>query len=91
MRVAVAVMGSPRTYSIAKYGRPSAVAPPSKTRRDGWVVHQRQRLAFGIEAGEHLRSVHARLDHLDGDLPPHRLRLLGQPHLTHAAFAQPLQ
>src|SRR5436309_1421810 len=31
------VIASPSTYSIAKYGRPSAVMPPSKTRAtDGW-------------------------------------------------------
>jgi len=28
-----AVMGSPLTYSIAKYGRPCGVVPPSEDRR----------------------------------------------------------
>ena len=84
-------MASPRTYSIAKYGRPSGVLPPSKILRDRRMVHERQRLALGIETRQHLRGIHAGLDDLDRDLAPNRARLLRQPHLTHAAFAEPLQ
>jgi hypothetical protein len=36
--------------SITKYGRPVSVAPASKTFGDVLVVHQRQRLALGLEA-----------------------------------------
>ena len=52
---------------------------------DGGVVHQRQRLAFRLEAGHHFARVHAGFDQLDSHAPPHGLLLLGEPHLAHAA------
>ena len=36
------------------------------------MLHQRQRLAFGLEAGDHLLRVHAELEDFQGDLPVHR-------------------
>jgi hypothetical protein len=57
---------------------------------DGGVVHERQRLALGVEAGHHLLGVHSRLDELEGYLPP-RLQLLGEPHLSHATFANDVE
>jgi hypothetical protein len=47
------------------------------------MVHHRQGLAFGLEAGDHLLGVHTRLDELQRHAPPHRLDLLG--HINHAA------
>ena len=49
------------------------------------MIHQRQRLAFGLEPGDDVFGVHAQLDDLEGDLPAHRLLLLG--HINHAATA----
>ncbi len=49
------------------------------------VVHERQRLPFGLEAGDHLFGVHAELDDLERDPAAHRLLLLG--HIDHAATA----
>ena len=49
------------------------------------MVHQRQRLAFGFEAGDDLPGVHAQLDDLEGDAAAHRFLLLG--HIDHAAAA----
>jgi hypothetical protein len=55
------------------------------------VVHQRQGLALGLEAGRHLFAVHIALDDLHGDLATHGRGLLGKPNLAHTALAQLLQ
>ena len=65
--------------------------PASKTLAIVGVVHQGQRLAFGPEAGEDLAAVHAGLDELQRDCPPHRLGLLGHVDRAHAPFADRLQ
>jgi hypothetical protein len=68
------------------------VRPPLRRRPrveylgDAWVVHHRQRLPLDLEARDDARRVHAGLEDLDGDLAPHRLRLLGEPDFSHAAF-----
>ena len=49
------------------------------------MVHHRQRLPLGLEPGDDLLGVHAQLDDLERDAPPHRLGLLG--HIDHAAAA----
>ena len=51
------------------------------------MVHHGQRLAFGIEAGQHRARVHPRLDQLDGHVASDRLPLFGQPDGPHAPFA----
>jgi hypothetical protein len=51
------------------------------------VVHHRQRLPLGLEAGDDLAAVHAGLDDLEGDLALDRVRLLGHEHDAHAALA----
>ena len=58
---------------------------------DVGVVHQGQRLPLGLEAGDDLLGVHARLDDLQGHLAAHRLGLLGHVDDAHAAFADLLQ
>ena len=55
------------------------------------MLHQRQCLAFGLEACQHLLAVHPRLDQLDGDEALDRLGLLSHPDGAHAAFADLLQ
>ena len=55
------------------------------------MVHHRQRLPLGLEAGDHLPRVHARLDDLERDRPLDRLGLLGHEDDAHAAFADLLQ
>ena len=50
------------------------------------VVHQREGLPFGLEAGDHLSRVHPGLDDLEGDLALHRPFLLGQEDDAEAAF-----
>ena len=55
------------------------------------VVHQRQGLPLGLEAGDHLAGVHARLDDLQGHLAADRLLLLGHVDHAHAPFADLLQ
>ena len=78
----------PSTYSIAKYGRPSSVAPASKNARDVWVREHRERLPLELEARDHVARLKPELDDLDRDAAPHRLVLLGEEHLAHRAFAQ---
>ena len=68
-----------------------SVAPPSRTLGDVRVVHQRQRLPLGLEAGDDLRGVHAGLDDLQRHLAADRLGLLGHVDDAHAAFADLLQ
>ena len=55
------------------------------------MVHHRQGLPLGLEAGDHLPRVHARLDDLERDGPLDRLGLLGHEDDAHAAFADLLQ
>ena len=55
------------------------------------MVHHRQGLPLGLEAGDHLPRVHAGLDDLERDRPLERLGLLGHEHHAHAAFADLLQ
>src|SRR5208283_5100126 len=58
---------------------------------DVGVIHQRQRLAFGFEAGDDLPGVHAQLDDLEGDLADDRLALFGHVNHAHAAFGNLFQ
>ena len=51
------------------------------------VIHHGQGLLLGVEPGQHLLRVHPELDELDGHLPADRVRLLGNEHGPHAAFA----
>ena len=55
------------------------------------MVHHRQRLPLGLEAGDHLPAVHARLDDLQRDAAADRLLLLGHIDDAHAPFADLLQ
>ena len=64
-----------------------SVAPASRTRGDVGVVHQGQRLPLGLEPGDHLLRVHARLDDLQRHLAADGRRLLGHVDDAHAPFA----
>ena len=68
------VIGTPWTSSMTKYGRPFSVVAAVEDAGDVDVVHHRQGLPLGLEAGDDLAAVHARLDDLEGDLALHRLR-----------------
>ena len=72
---------------MTKYGLPVSVVPASNTLAMFGMVHQRQRLSLGLEAGDDLARVHAQLDDLERDQPPDRLGLLGHVDRSHAAFA----
>ena len=67
----------------AAFGRRSGL----KDLGDSGMLHERERLALGLEAGNDFARVHARLDELDGDAAADGLFLFGQPDFTHAAFA----
>ena len=55
------------------------------------MVHQRQRLTLGFEAGHHLAGVHAQLDDFQSDAAANGLLLLGQVNDPRAAFANLLK
>ena len=55
------------------------------------MIHHRQRLALGLEPGDHLARIHPRLDDLEGDLAVDRLRLLGHVDDPHPALADLLE
>jgi hypothetical protein len=50
------------------------------------VIHHRQGLAFGFEAGDYLAAVHAGLDDLERDAAADGVLLLGDEDQPHAAF-----
>jgi hypothetical protein len=52
------------------------------------MVHHSERLPLLVETGEHARGIQAGADHLEGDAALHVLDLVGDPDLTHTAFAQ---
>jgi hypothetical protein len=55
------------------------------------MIHQRQRLPFGLEARDHRLACHAGPDQLDRHRAMHRRGLLAAPDFGHAAFADFLQ
>ena len=55
------------------------------------MLQQGQGLTFGVEAGDHLLGVHARLDDLQGHLAFDRLFLLGQIDQAHTTLANLLE
>src|SRR5580692_5430646 len=79
-------MGTPRTSSITKYGRPGIEDPG-----DVWVVHQRQGLELGLESREDLMRVHAGPDDLERHLPPDRSLLIGDVDDAEPPLADLLQ
>ena len=50
------VIGTPLTSSMTKYGRPDGRGAAVEHLGDVRVVHQRQGLPLGLEAGDHLRA-----------------------------------
>ena len=58
---------------------------------DVGVVHHRQRLPLGLEAGDHLPRVHARLDDLERHPAADGAELLGHEHDAHAPLADLFQ
>ena len=54
---------------------------------DVGVVHQGQGLPLGLEAGDDVARVHARLDDLEGHLAANGVLLLGDEDQAHPALA----
>jgi hypothetical protein len=55
------------------------------------MIHQGERLPFGLEARHHLLCIHAELDHFQRHAAPHRLLLFGHVNHTASAFADLLE
>jgi hypothetical protein len=58
---------------------------------DMGMVHHRQRLALGLEPGDHLGGIHAGLDGFERHLASDRPGLLGHVDGAHPALAQALE
>ena len=54
-------------------------------RGDVWVIHQGQRLSFGLKSRDNLLSIHARLDDFQSHHTTHGNLLLGSIDDTHAS------
>jgi hypothetical protein len=67
---------------------PLRIGPGVEHLGDGGMVHDRQRLALGLEALHNGFVVHTGFDQLQSDLTPHGRDLIGQPDLPHAAFTK---
>ncbi len=55
------------------------------------MIHERQRLALDLEAGDHLAGVHARLKNFQGNRAGDRLPLLGHEDNAEASLADQFQ
>jgi hypothetical protein len=55
------------------------------------VVHDRERLSFGLKASDDLFGVHAGLDDLERDSAAHGAFLLGQVDGPHAPLTDALE
>ncbi len=85
----VAVFGDRRPFDQFhdEVRPPGFGAAAVQHRGDALVVHQGQGLPLGLEAGDDLPGVHARLDDLQGDFAFDRLLLHGHVDHAHAAVA----
>ena len=54
---------------------------------DARMVHQGQRLAFGLEPRNHFATSRATFNALEGHTAAHRLQLFRKPDLPHASFS----
>ena len=91
--VVVAVLGD--GYAVDQLhdevGPASFRGPGVEHTGDVDMVHHRQGLPLGLEAGNDLPRIHARLDDLESDLSLDGAALLGHKDGAHAAFANLLQ
>ncbi len=88
MRSQYSVIGTPLTSSITKNGWPACGGAAVVDAGDVRVVHQGQRLALGVEPGQHRARVHADLDQLQRHLPLDRCGLLGPVDGAHPPLAE---
>ena len=90
--VAVAVVGDGDAADQLhdEVGAAAVGGPGVNDAGDVGVVHHRQRLALGLEAGDDLPGVHAGLDDLQRHLAAHGVRLFGDVDDAHAPLADQL-
>ena len=91
--VLVAVLGDPDPLDQFhdKVGPAVVRRPCVEDSGDVGMVHHRQSLALGLEPGDDLAAVHARLDDLQRDAAPDRLPLFGHRNFAHPAHPDSLQ
>jgi hypothetical protein len=85
--IAVLRDGSPADQFHDEVGPARLCGPPVEDPGDTRVVHQGQGLPLNLETRHDLLGVHARLDDLQGDLPPNRLFLQGHKDRAHPSLA----
>ena len=76
---------------IPAYRIPSPPHPNIFARMLGTLVHQSERLSFGLKPGNDTLGVHAWLDDFQGDSSANRLLLFGHEDYAAAAFTDLLQ
>jgi len=88
--VLVAVLGDGQAFDVLHHEVGPSVRGQSRIVHAGdmRMLHQRQRLLLGLEAGQYLLGVHARLGDLQCDAPFNRAPLLGQVDCPVSAFTQ---
>ena len=90
--LAIAILCDGRAFDVLHH----EVRPPGgagagvEDLGDVRVVHHRERLAFLVEAGEHLRGIQAELHDLERHAPANGFTLLGEIDRPHPPFAQQL-
>ena len=86
----VAILGDWNTgHVLHGEERPTIVGDPRAVYlRDVRMIHQRERLSLGLEAGNHLASVHPHLDDLQGHSSSEGPLLLRQVDDPHPALAE---
>ena len=89
----VAILGDRHALDVfhheigpARFGQPAV-----QNLGDIGVVHERQRLALGLEASQDAPRIHSGLDEFEGDLAANGGRLLGRPDGPHAPLADLLE
>ena len=91
LSIAILGDGDPRHVLHDEVGSSRLRRPGVEHLGNVGVVHHRQCLPLGLEAGDHLPGVHAQLDDLQRHPPADGLLLLGQIDDGEAALADLLQ
>lgn len=83
--------GSPADQLHDEVGAALLALPAIEDLGDVRVVHHRESLTLGLEAGHHLTGVHSGLENFNGDAAADRRGLLGHEDGAEAAFADALE
>ena len=91
--VAVAVVGDGLTgHQFHHHVRPTALSGTRvENLGDAGMIHHGHGLPFALEAGNHVATIHARLQNFDRHATPDRIGLLGCENPSHPTLTQKLE